>query len=106
MDQYKNPSIVKIATYLVLATTLLFFAFVSLRFAYENSSGSAFRNLAPSLLFITPSLIATIRIAVLLRRPPSDYQKGRPLWLTLSLSLGVVFFLAVLVFAVAFLTHD
>ena len=103
MDKYKNPSLL-IAIYLVLATTLLFFGLVILRLAYLDPSEGALHYLVPSLLFfITPALFFTMRIAWMLRRPPSDYLKGRSLWLTLPLSLAVVFFLAVLVFAVIFL---
>lgn len=106
MDQYKNPSLLTLATYFALATALLFFGLVILRLAYLDPSKGALYSLVPSLLlFIAPALIFAIRIAWLLRRPRSDYSKGRPLWLTLPLSLTVVFLLAVFVFAVIFLIH-
>ena len=106
MDQYKAPSLLRVAIHLVLAATLLFFGLVSLRLASRDASRDSLYNLAPSLLlFVTPALFFTMRIGWLLRRPSSEHSKARPLWLTLPLSLGVVFLLAVLFVALMFVIH-
>ena len=64
MDQYKNPSLLRLAIYLVLATTLFFFGLVLLRLADLDPSRGALHYLVPSLLFfITPALFCTMRIA-------------------------------------------
>ena len=106
MDHYKNPSLLALAVYFALAISLLFFGLVILRLAYLDPTKSALHNLAPPLLlFIALALSFAIKIAWLLRRPRSDYSKGRPLWLTLPLSLGITFLLGMFAFAMVFLIH-
>jgi len=73
---------------------------------YPDPRKGALYNLTPPLLFITPALLVTFRIACLLRRPRSDHSKGRPLWFTLPLSLGAVFLTAVVVFVVILWAHS
>jgi hypothetical protein len=66
---------------------------------------SRFEIAIPLVIFVSPALLMTFRIAWMLRRPGLSQLKGRSLWLTIPLSLGGVVLGAVLISVALFREH-
>ena len=77
-----------LAIYFLVASVLLYFGVAIPMITPGGYNESRFELAIPYVLFVLPGLVVTFRIAWVLRRPASLESKGRPLWLTLLLSVG------------------
>jgi hypothetical protein len=102
MEVSEGPRPFQFVVYFFVASVLLYLGIGVYALSPGGYDESRFDQLVPFLFLILPALFLTCRIAWLLRRPGSDQLKGRSLWLTLPLSLGVVLLEAVLISLVIF----
>jgi len=86
----KIHRLLKVAVHFAVATALFVWGIGVTELTYTDPKKGALNALVAPSLFVIPSLIVTTRTAWLLRRPPYDGSKERPLWLTLPLTLAVV----------------
>jgi len=105
MELPNGPRPYVLAVYFLVASVLLYFGIAIPMLDPGGYHESRFEVAMPYLLFVLPGLLVSFRIAWVLRQPASPESKGRPLWLTMLLSMGGAVVGAVLISVLLFRQH-